>query len=210
MGTYCYAGGGCGSGKEVRRCLPSLGLPIRDDRAATLPLVTAMNWASVTVLLLVRGPAAAATSRPPGGRKYEGDDLIMVRNAVIDRTEDPRAPKRRQGPPAERSHGGGGAVGEGHSQSGSPRFAGAAAGGDLTGDRQTDVIDRALQVYAYMEEVNANGGDVYVRELKDSDLKVVKMSDFSTVSEPRRRPWTLEVLGSAFSERTSRKRYVAG
>ena len=46
---------------------------------------------------------------------------------------------------------------------------------DLTGDSRTDVINRALQVYAYMEEVNANGGDVYVRESKDSDLKVVKM-----------------------------------
>ncbi|MEU3019756.1 MULTISPECIES: hypothetical protein [unclassified Nocardiopsis] len=31
-----------------------------------------------------------------------------------------------------------------------------------TGDTQTDVINRALQVYAYLESVMAEGGHVYV------------------------------------------------
>jgi hypothetical protein len=34
---------------------------------------------------------------------------------------------------------------------------------DLTGDSKTDSINRAIQVYAYLEEINANGGDIYVR-----------------------------------------------
>ena len=46
---------------------------------------------------------------------------------------------------------------------------------DLTGDTKTDSINRALQVYAYIEEVNANGGAIYVRETKDSELQLLKM-----------------------------------
>ena len=46
---------------------------------------------------------------------------------------------------------------------------------DLTGDTKTDSINRALQVYAYLEEVSANGGDIYVRETKDSELQLLKM-----------------------------------
>ena len=32
----------------------------------------------------------------------------------------------------------------------------------LTGDSQTDTINRALQVYAYLEEVQAEGGEVLI------------------------------------------------
>ena len=46
---------------------------------------------------------------------------------------------------------------------------------DLTGDSKTDSINRALQVYAYLEEVNAQGGAVYVRESADAELERLKM-----------------------------------
>lgn len=34
----------------------------------------------------------------------------------------------------------------------------------ITGDSQTDTINRALQVYAYLEKVQAEGGEVYTRK----------------------------------------------
>ncbi len=46
---------------------------------------------------------------------------------------------------------------------------------ELTGDTKTDTINRALQVYAYMEQVTAHGGSIYVRETGDSDLERLKV-----------------------------------
>jgi hypothetical protein len=46
---------------------------------------------------------------------------------------------------------------------------------DLTGDSKTDSINRAIQVYAYLEEINANGGSIYVRETPDSEPQRLKM-----------------------------------
>jgi hypothetical protein len=45
----------------------------------------------------------------------------------------------------------------------------------LTGDSRTDSINRAIQVYAYLEEVGSRGGAVYVREDKDSELQLLKV-----------------------------------
>ncbi|MCP2335367.1 hypothetical protein [Actinomadura rupiterrae] len=44
----------------------------------------------------------------------------------------------------------------------------------LTGDTKTDVINRALSVYAYLEDVIAEGGKVYVRERDQGDLERVR------------------------------------
>lgn len=44
----------------------------------------------------------------------------------------------------------------------------------LTGDTKTDVINRALGVYAYLETVDQEGGKVYVRENDQSDLERVR------------------------------------
>lgn len=44
----------------------------------------------------------------------------------------------------------------------------------LTGDSQTDIINRALQVYTYMERVTRAGGAVYVREVEGSELERVR------------------------------------
>jgi len=46
----------------------------------------------------------------------------------------------------------------------------------LTGDSRTDSINRALQVYAYVLQADANGGGIYVRESQGSELQRLKMS----------------------------------
>ncbi|HUC22602.1 MAG TPA: hypothetical protein VMA73_07840 [Streptosporangiaceae bacterium] len=45
----------------------------------------------------------------------------------------------------------------------------------LTGDSKTDTVNRALQVYAYMEQITADGGSVYVREGADAELERLKV-----------------------------------
>ena len=46
---------------------------------------------------------------------------------------------------------------------------------ELTGDTKTDTINRALQIYAYMEQVNARGGSVYVKEAPDFEIERLKV-----------------------------------
>lgn len=46
---------------------------------------------------------------------------------------------------------------------------------DLTGDSKTDALNRAIQIYCYLEEVESKGGDILIRESKDSEPQVVKM-----------------------------------
>jgi hypothetical protein len=45
----------------------------------------------------------------------------------------------------------------------------------LTGDSRTDTINRAIQVYAYVVETDANGGAIYVRESEGSELQLLKI-----------------------------------
>jgi hypothetical protein len=45
----------------------------------------------------------------------------------------------------------------------------------LTGDTKTDSVNRALQVYAYMEQVTAHGGSVYIRRANGSRLERLKV-----------------------------------
>lgn len=42
---------------------------------------------------------------------------------------------------------------------------------ELNSDSKTDTINRALQMYAFMKQVQAQGGAVYVRQRPDSELK---------------------------------------
>lgn len=45
----------------------------------------------------------------------------------------------------------------------------------LTGDSKTDAINRAIQVYAYLEHVTSEGGSVHVRESpEDSEPERLK------------------------------------
>jgi hypothetical protein len=44
----------------------------------------------------------------------------------------------------------------------------------LTGDSATDIVNRSVQVYAYLEQVIANGGAIYIRESADSELEQLK------------------------------------
>ena len=46
---------------------------------------------------------------------------------------------------------------------------------ELTGDTKTDSINRALQVYAYLEEITAQGGAIYVKESADSEMERLKI-----------------------------------
>lgn len=46
---------------------------------------------------------------------------------------------------------------------------------ELTGDTKTDAINRALQVYAFIEETTAAGGALYIKEGKDEQLQLVKI-----------------------------------
>lgn len=45
----------------------------------------------------------------------------------------------------------------------------------LTGDSKTDTINRALQIYAYLEQVTAEGGSIYVREATGAELERLKI-----------------------------------
>ena len=102
----------------------------------------------------------------------------MASNAVIARPEESRkaTATRRPGPPEERDHGSGGGPLERVTVNLVARASRALQRlSDLTGDSKTDSINRALQVYAYLEEVTANGGAIYVRESKESELQLLKM-----------------------------------
>jgi hypothetical protein len=44
----------------------------------------------------------------------------------------------------------------------------------LTGDSKTDSLNRAIQVYAYIEEILEAGGSVHVRETADSEHERLK------------------------------------
>jgi hypothetical protein len=45
---------------------------------------------------------------------------------------------------------------------------------ELTGDSKTDTINRALQIYAFLEQVMAGGGSVYARESPGGELELIK------------------------------------
>lgn len=45
----------------------------------------------------------------------------------------------------------------------------------LTGDSKTDTINRALQIYAYLEQITQDGGALYIRESPDSEPQLIKM-----------------------------------
>jgi hypothetical protein len=46
---------------------------------------------------------------------------------------------------------------------------------ERTGDTKTDAVNRALQVYAFIEEVNTTGGRIYVRRSAESGLEEVRI-----------------------------------
>jgi hypothetical protein len=99
----------------------------------------------------------------------------MARSAVTDTAEGRRQGARRHGPPGDRGHGGGGPL-ERVTVNLVVRASRALQRVvELTGDSKTDAINRAIQVYAFLEEVESKGGDVYIRETKDSDFQLVKM-----------------------------------
>lgn len=45
----------------------------------------------------------------------------------------------------------------------------------LTGDSKTDSLNRAIQIYAYIEHVLQGGGSIHVRETSDSEPVQLKI-----------------------------------
>lgn len=45
----------------------------------------------------------------------------------------------------------------------------------LTGDTKTDTVNRALQIYAYLEQITASGGSIYVKEAAGAALELLKV-----------------------------------
>jgi hypothetical protein len=45
----------------------------------------------------------------------------------------------------------------------------------LTRDSKTDSLNRAIQIYAYIEQVLQSGGSIYIRESPDSELERLKI-----------------------------------
>jgi len=92
----------------------------------------------------------------------------MASSAVIEDT-------RRDGPPAERGHGGNGPLERvtvnliARASRALQRLV------DTTGDSKTVTINKAIQIYDYLEEIEANGGEISVRETKDSDPRLLKI-----------------------------------
>jgi hypothetical protein len=46
---------------------------------------------------------------------------------------------------------------------------------ELCGDTKTDTINRAIQIYAYLERVIRDGGSVHVRERNSAELERLKI-----------------------------------
>lgn len=46
---------------------------------------------------------------------------------------------------------------------------------ELTGDTKTDTINRAVQIYAYLEQMIQDGGSVHVRENADAEMERLKI-----------------------------------
>jgi hypothetical protein len=46
---------------------------------------------------------------------------------------------------------------------------------ELSGDTKTDTINRAIQIYAYLERVIRNGGAVHVQEQGGAELERLKI-----------------------------------
>jgi hypothetical protein len=45
----------------------------------------------------------------------------------------------------------------------------------LTGETKTDAINRALQIYAFLEQVTDQGGSIYTKEGPDANLDRVRL-----------------------------------
>jgi hypothetical protein len=116
---------------------------------------------------------------PPirGTHETEGHRHRRQKMASVaeDRTAGRRAAAQRHGPPGERGHGGSGPLERvtvnliARASRALQRVV------EITGDSKTDALNRAIQIYSYLEEVEANGGDVYIRPSKDAELQLLKM-----------------------------------
>lgn len=45
---------------------------------------------------------------------------------------------------------------------------------DITGDTKTDTINRAIQMYAFLEETVRQGGSILVRDAPGGDVQIIR------------------------------------
>jgi hypothetical protein len=105
-----------------------------------------------------------------------GRGTVMAKTTVIDRDTEqtPTRERRRDG----QGHGGNGRNGplERITVNLIARASRALqAVSERTGDSKTDSINRAIQVYDYVTEIDSSGGGIYVRQSADSELQLLKM-----------------------------------
>jgi hypothetical protein len=100
----------------------------------------------------------------------------MSRTAVTHRIEQAPAAAQRHEDPERRGHGSNGPLERVTVNLVARASRALQKVSNLTGDTKTDCINRAIQLYAYLEEVDSQKGNIYVRESEDSDeLRLLKM-----------------------------------
>ena len=111
--------------------------------------------------------------------KAEGSNSLPLqeeRTTMPTKTEGNRSDAGNR---AERRSGGGGGGGGGLQRitvNLTPRSAAALElASQLTGDTKTDTVNRAIQIYAYLEQIISQGGAVHVQETADADLQLLKI-----------------------------------
>jgi hypothetical protein len=124
---------------------------------------------AVIVVIMV----TAVTPRDAGRRGNPGDPAIMPATATTPAKK--TTPQRDTPKPTGRDHGGHNPLERVTVNLVARASQALQSASDLTGDSKTDTINRALQVYAYLEEIISEGGAIYVRESKDSELMQLKM-----------------------------------
>ena len=103
----------------------------------------------------------AATTRMHCSEAQQGKELLMPATA--------RSAERQNGTKTDGSRAGGGPL-ERVTVNLTPRSARALElATQLTGDSKTNTVNRAIQIYAYLEHVISEGGSVYAREAAERD-----------------------------------------
>lgn len=107
----------------------------------------------------------------PGGTSREGV-LAMPRSSQPAASADTIEGARRTRTPG---HGGGGPLERVTVNLTAKSSRALEAATELSGDTKTDTINRALQIYAFLQQVTARNGAIYVRESEGAELERLKI-----------------------------------
>ncbi len=109
------------------------------------------------------------------GPQEPGRGIVMTASTVIDRDTETTAPATGGRRPGRPGRGGNGPLERVTVNLVTRASRALQLAAELTGDSRTDIINRAIQVYAYVVQIEANGGAVYVRESKDKDSELQRL-----------------------------------